>query len=117
MFLLVGGCLATLNHTRLDVAMLRIPFTRVPLFGVRAHDTHHVIPTCNYGQYIMLFDWLYGTFRFHPQDDAFQKKDLLGEGGDRAPTMRANGTVAEPKAEDVPPPTPLQQEVAKVKAA
>merc|ERR1719181_780634 len=42
LFLVVGGCLATLNHTRLDCAFLRIPFTDVPIFGVRAHDTHHV---------------------------------------------------------------------------
>ena len=50
LFLVVGGCLATLNHTRLDCAFLRIPFTTVPIFGVRAHDTHHAIPNSNYGQ-------------------------------------------------------------------
>jgi len=68
LFLLLGGTLATLNHTRLDCAFLRIPFTNVPIFGVRAHDTHHAIPNSNYGQYIMLWDWVMGTFRLHPQD-------------------------------------------------
>ena len=65
---LLGGCLATLNHTRLDVAALYLPGTSVPIFGVRAHDTHHAIPNSNYGQYIMLWDWVMGTFRPHPQD-------------------------------------------------
>jgi len=51
MFLVLGGCLATLNHTRLDCAFLRLPFIGVPIFGVRAHDTHHAIPNSNYGQY------------------------------------------------------------------
>ena len=50
LFLVAGGCLATLNHTRLDCAFLRVPFTNVPIFGVRAHDTHHAIPNTNYGQ-------------------------------------------------------------------
>ena len=35
---------------------------------MRAHDTHHVIPNSNYGQYIMLWDHLMGTFRHHPLD-------------------------------------------------
>ena len=68
MFLIVGGTLATLNHTRLDVSALHLPGTKVPIFGVRAHDTHHAIPNSNYGQYIMLWDWVMGTFRAHPQD-------------------------------------------------
>jgi len=68
LFVVLGGCLATLNHTRLDVSALVIPGTGVPIFGVRAHDTHHAIPNSNYGQYIMLWDWVMGTFRLHPQD-------------------------------------------------
>ena len=67
-FLVVGGTLATLNHTRLDCTFLRIPFTDVPIFAVRAHDTHHAIPNSNYGQYIMLWDWAMGTFKPHPKD-------------------------------------------------
>merc|ERR1711865_1149417 len=37
LFLVVGGTLATLNHTRLDCAFLTLPFTSVPIFAVRAH--------------------------------------------------------------------------------
>lgn len=55
-FLSLGGILASLNHTRIDLEILH-------LFDTKAHDMHHCIPTCNYGQYIMLFDKLYGTFR------------------------------------------------------
>ncbi|GBG26945.1 Methylsterol monooxygenase 1 [Hondaea fermentalgiana] len=55
-FVLVGGVMASLNHTRMD---LEIPH----FFDTKAHDLHHCIPTCNYGQYIMLFDKAYGTFR------------------------------------------------------
>lgn len=68
LFLIVGGTLATLNHTRLDVGAIHLPFTKVPIFGVRAHDTHHAIPNTNFGQYIMLWDYVMGTFRLHPQD-------------------------------------------------
>jgi len=68
LFLVLGGTLATLNHTRLDLSFLRLPFTKVPIFGVRAHDTHHAIPNSNYGQYIMLWDYVMGTFRLHPDD-------------------------------------------------
>lgn len=68
LFLLVGGMLATLNHTRLDCSFLRVPFTNIPIFAVRAHDTHHAIPNTNYGQYIMLWDYAMGTFKLHPQD-------------------------------------------------
>jgi len=68
LFLVLGGTLATLNHTRLDLSFLRLPGTKVPIFGVRAHDTHHAIPNSNYGQYIMLWDYLMGTFRLHPDD-------------------------------------------------
>jgi len=68
LFVVLGGCLATLNHTRLDVSSLRLPGTSIPIFGVRAHDTHHAIPNSNYGQYIMLWDWVMGTYRLHPQD-------------------------------------------------
>ena len=68
LFLVVGGTLATLNHTRLDCSFLTIPFLGVPIFAVRAHDTHHAIPNTNYGQYIMFWDWVMGTFKPHPQD-------------------------------------------------
>jgi len=67
-FLLIGGALATLNHTRIDFSFLRVPGTGVPIFAVRAHDQHHAVPNTNYGQYIMLWDWVMGTFKPHPCD-------------------------------------------------
>lgn len=78
LFLVVGGTLATLNHTRLDCAFLTLPFTSVPIFAVRAHDTHHAIPNCNYGQYIMLWDYVMGTYRAHPQDPGSVESDRKG---------------------------------------
>ncbi|KAG5471593.1 hypothetical protein LSCM4_03142 [Leishmania orientalis] len=56
MFILIGGTLASLNHTRVD---LRIPY----VFNVKAHDYHHRQPRVNFGQYIMLWDWVFGTFQ------------------------------------------------------
>ena len=49
-FLVAGGIMASLNHTRFDV--------RVPpgVYDVRVHDVHHRMPKSNYGQYIMLWD-------------------------------------------------------------
>jgi len=79
LFLVCGGCLATLNHTRLDVSFLRLPGTDVPIFGVRAHDTHHAIPNANYGQYIMLWDYVMGTFRPHPQDNVSRESRAKAE--------------------------------------
>lgn len=66
LFLVIGGTLATLNHTRLDFSFIHL--NGVPIFGVRAHDTHHAVPNSNYGQYIMLWDYVMGTYRPHPQD-------------------------------------------------
>lgn len=60
-FLVLGGLLASLNHTRFDI---RIPF----FFSVRAHDVHHHRFTYNYGQYIMLWDRIFGTYRDHAGD-------------------------------------------------
>lgn len=60
MFILVGGILASLNHTRFDVM---IPF----VYQVRYHDLHHWYPGKNFGQYIMLWDKLFGFFRPYPQ--------------------------------------------------
>lgn len=61
-FLVLGGTLATLNHTRLDVR-LKLPGVGWWLFDVRAHDTHHCAPMSNFGQYTMLWDVLMGTYK------------------------------------------------------
>ncbi|PBJ68430.1 putative C-5 sterol desaturase [Trypanosoma cruzi] len=58
-FIFVGGTLAGLNHTRVD---LHIPY----VFNVRAHDLHHLQFKYNYCQYITLWDWVFGTFKSAP---------------------------------------------------
>eukprot|EP00045_Choanoeca_perplexa_P002600 m.25458 g.25458 ORF g.25458 m.25458 type:complete len:246 (+) comp11603_c0_seq2:132-869(+) len=55
-FIVVGGALASLNHTRFDLAL-------GPVYTVKAHDLHHHLPNNNYGQYIMLWDYFFGSFR------------------------------------------------------
>lgn len=72
-FLALGGSMASLNHTRFDV-VLSLPFfggsqslnscdSKITLYDTKAHDVHHRIPQSNYGQYIMLWDWIFGTYR------------------------------------------------------
>lgn len=36
---------------------------------VRYHDIHHWYPECNYGQYIMLWDWIMGSLKPYPEGD------------------------------------------------
>jgi sterol desaturase/sphingolipid hydroxylase (fatty acid hydroxylase superfamily) len=59
-FLALGGFLASLNHTRYTVSAEYL------LYDVRSHDQHHVQPKCNYSQYTMLWDIVFGTFEPHP---------------------------------------------------
>eukprot|EP01102_Stenamoeba_stenopodia_P017284 TRINITY_DN6172_c0_g1_i1.p1 TRINITY_DN6172_c0_g1~~TRINITY_DN6172_c0_g1_i1.p1 ORF type:complete len:295 (+),score=51.14 TRINITY_DN6172_c0_g1_i1:194-1078(+) len=71
-FILLGGVLASLNHTRFDIS-IPIPFlnkkaSTAYLFQVKAHDVHHWYPTCNYGQYTMIWDHIMGSFRPYPKD-------------------------------------------------
>lgn len=55
-FIFIGGTLASLNHTRVDFG---IPY----VFNVNYHDYHHRQPKVNFGQYIMFWDWVFGTFQ------------------------------------------------------
>lgn len=64
-FLLLGGILATLNHTRFDVTFSKI-------FDSKAHDMHHRIPTVNYSQFTMLWDRIFGTYREY-QEPRFKR--------------------------------------------
>ena len=59
-FILAGGILASLNHTRFDV---NIPY----VYSVKAHDVHHHLPRSNYGQYTMFWDRLFGTYRAYSE--------------------------------------------------
>jgi len=58
-FIAVGGTLASLNHTRYDVQFLG--------YSVRAHDHHHRQPRCNFGQYTMFWDRVFGTYMPDPK--------------------------------------------------
>jgi sterol desaturase/sphingolipid hydroxylase (fatty acid hydroxylase superfamily) len=66
LFLVVGALLAGLNHTRYDVTL---GYGGLQLFDSKAHDVHHRIPQSNYGQYSMLWDVVFGTFRYVRYDN------------------------------------------------
>ena len=56
LFYLLSSLAASLNHTRFAV--------KVPgCYDVQDHDVHHRLPRSNYGQYVMWWDRLYGSFR------------------------------------------------------
>ena len=80
LFLVIGGILAGINHTRFDFT-IAIPVPNISkfltmerqsatdhilywtLYDSKAHDVHHRIPQSNYGQYFMLWDYLMGSYR------------------------------------------------------
>ena len=62
-FLIVGGMLAALNHTRYDF-VVSLPGINLKLYDSKAHDVHHRIPNSNYGQYTMLWDVVFGNYRY-----------------------------------------------------
>lgn len=62
-FVALGGFLAGLNHTRHDVVL---EIGGLIIFDSKAHDVHHRIPQSNYGQYIMLWDYIFGFYRYVP---------------------------------------------------
>lgn len=62
-FILLGGFLASLNHTRFDLSSPLIP----QLYSVKYHDLHHWDPNWNFGQYIMLWDYLTKSFKPWPE--------------------------------------------------
>lgn len=70
-FIITGGILASLNHTRLD---LNLPFG---LYSVKAHDIHHRLPESNYAQYTMYWDKLHGSYRSY-------EKTLENNGSDKS---------------------------------
>jgi len=61
-FIVTGGCLAMLNHSRHEV---KLPMR---IFNTKFHDQHHVVPNTNYSQYSSLWDMVWGSFRDHPDD-------------------------------------------------
>jgi len=67
LFVVLGGVIASLNHTRYSVSFFNI-------FDVKFHDQHHVVPTVNYGQYLMLWDHLFGTYQEYPHEKLMASK-------------------------------------------
>lgn len=77
LFIALGGVVAGLNHTRHDV-VVRIPSWSCDgegnkkswtVFDSKHHDVHHRIPQSNYGQYSVLWDKYFGTFRDYDESD------------------------------------------------
>jgi sterol desaturase/sphingolipid hydroxylase (fatty acid hydroxylase superfamily) len=58
--------LSTLNHTRFDS---KVEIVGVTLYDSKCHDVHHRIPQSNYGQYIHIWDKMFGTFRMYDPND------------------------------------------------
>lgn len=75
LFLGIGGLLAGLNHTRHDVSLSTAATNdnnkdkKWCLYDSKHHDVHHRIPQCNYGQYTVLWDRIFGTFRDYDDKD------------------------------------------------
>jgi sterol desaturase/sphingolipid hydroxylase (fatty acid hydroxylase superfamily) len=68
LFIGLGGVLAGLNHTRHDVAISNVK-AGWTLYDSKHHDVHHRIPQSNYGQYTVLWDRVFGTFREYDEKD------------------------------------------------
>lgn len=69
-FIIIGGILASFNHTRFAMAL---PFG---IFQVAYHDVHHARQMFNYGQYTMLWDRVFGTFKPHEMFDEYSGKNI-----------------------------------------
>ncbi|KAL3797953.1 hypothetical protein HJC23_013191 [Cyclotella cryptica] len=84
-FITVGGILAGLNHTRHDVAFRVMKKEKMgwTLYDSKHHDVHHRIPQSNYGQYTVLWDRIFGTFREYDENDrvnpAYQLDPVTGQ--------------------------------------
>lgn len=72
-FIVLGGFLASLNHTRFDI---QTPGVTSALYQVRFHDIHHWFPESNYGQYIMLWDHVFGSFKPYPDGSSSKEGDV-----------------------------------------
>jgi len=59
LFFSMASLMAGFNHTRWAI---HIP----KFYDVRDHDMHHVYPKCNYAQYVMWWDHLFGSFKESP---------------------------------------------------
>jgi len=74
-FILAAGILASLNHTRFDIT---IPY----IFSVKLHDVHHRLPESNYAQYIVLWDYIFGSYRSYDDNmsaSGESSDDIMGK--------------------------------------
>jgi len=67
-FILAGGFLASLNHTRFDIVIPGV-------YSVKVHDVHHRLPESNYGQYTMSWDYLFGSYRSYEKNSKGCEED------------------------------------------
>lgn len=65
-FVVSGGVLAGLNHTRFDIQLSVFGIT---IFDSKLHDVHHRIPQSNYGQYTVFWDYIFGSYRPYDPND------------------------------------------------
>ena len=76
MFLVIGAVLAGINHTRFDIKIKWFGGS-ITLYDSKWHDVHHRIPQSNYGQYSVLWDKIFGTFReYNPLDRVNPRSQL-----------------------------------------
>jgi len=66
-FLTVNAMLVILNHSRYDFTFLG--------FDSKAHDMHHRIPTVNFGQYLMIWDRVFNTFKPYLEPKKLKKRN------------------------------------------
>ena len=66
LFKLFGSVFASLNHTRHAIT---IPY----FYSVCNHDVHHRIPQRNFGQFIMFWDIVFGSF--HEYNDSKKRRE------------------------------------------
>jgi sterol desaturase/sphingolipid hydroxylase (fatty acid hydroxylase superfamily) len=71
-FLVAGGYMASLNHTRYDLVVLG-----GIIYDSKAHDVHHRIPQSNYGQYTMFWDYVIGSYRAYNPNDRINPNSQL----------------------------------------
>lgn len=81
LYIVIAGLLSTLNHTRVDV---RIPY----IYNVWWHDLHHRNPPTNYGQYTMLWDWVFGWYKEESTKSAVNYNGGAYAGSDSSSTIK-----------------------------
>jgi len=77
-FMIIASMTAGLNHTRLDLGLGSV-------YQVKYHDAHHRFPNSNFGQYIVFWDKLMGSFK-ESRDTPTKKQIVLQK------TVRRNTT-------------------------